>query len=213
MITDDYEVYEDFKFVQGLIFNSNVSREYGNAFIELGDLIHLKYIIENCNYMFDDTEINNIGLILQDVKDIEDEYTNERISIINEILTILNSGIDKQEHYSFYKEEFLKRVNNKKLSKLDEDAIERYKYIIKTSIALDPIILLSHTTLDEDINNYLNDFIDSVFYRMSIRAIIQEFPLILNNKLFVNRMNKVLDNSKDKKSVKTLRKDIKKLRI
>ena len=213
MITDDYEVYEDFKFVQGLLFNSNVSREYGNAFIELGDLIHLKYIIKNCNYMFDDTEINNIGLILQDVKDIEDEYTNERISIINEILTILNSGIDKQEHYSFYKEEFLKRVNNKKLSKLDEDAIERYKYIIKTSIALDPIILLSHTTLDEDINNYLNDFIDSVFYRMSIRAIIQEFPLILNNELFVNRMNKVLDNSKDKKSVKTLRKDIKKLRI
>lgn len=213
MITDDYEVYEDFKFVQGLIFNSNVSREYGNAFIELGDLIHLKYIIENCNYMFDDTEINNICLILQDVKDIEDEYTNERISIINEILTILNSGIDKQEHYSFYKEEFLKRVNNKKLSKLDEDAIERYKYIIKTSIALDPIILLSHTTLDEDINNYLNDFIDSVFYRMSIRAIIHEFPLILNNELFVNRMNRVLDNSKDKKSVKTLRKDIKKLRI
>ena len=44
MITDDYEVYEDFKFVQGLIFNSNVSREYGNAFIELGDLMHLKYI-------------------------------------------------------------------------------------------------------------------------------------------------------------------------
>ena len=190
-----------------------MSREYGEAFIEIGDLLHLKYIVENCNYMFDDAEINNIGLILQDVKDIEDEYTNERISIINEILTILNSGIDKQEHYSFYKEEFLKRVNNKKLSKLDEDAIERYKYIIKTSIALDPIILLSHTTLDEDINNYLNDFIDSVFYRMSIRAIIQEFPLILNNELFVNRMNKVLDNSKDKKSVKTLRKDIKKLRI
>ena len=213
MITDDYEVYEDFKFVQGLIFNSNVSREYGNAFIELGDLMHLKYIIENCNYMFDDTEINNIGLILQDVKDIEDEYTNERINIINEILTILNSGIDKQEHYSFYKEEFLKRINNKKLSKLDDIAIERYKYIIKTSIALDPIVLLSHTTNEEDINNYLNDFIDSVFYRMSIRAIIQEFPLILNNELFINRMNKVLDNSKDKKSVKTLRKDIKKLRI
>ena len=213
MITDDYEVYEDFKFVQGLIFNSNVSSEYGNAFIEIGDLMHLKTIIENCNYMFDDTEINNIGLILQDVKDIEDEYTNERINIINEILTILNSGIDKQEHYSFYKEEFLKRINNKKLSKLDDIAIERYKYIIKTSIALDPIVLLSHTTNEEDINNYLNDFIDSVFYRMSIRAIIQEFPLILNNELFINRMNKVLDNSKDKKSVKTLRKDIKKLRI
>ena len=212
MITDDYEVYEDFKFVQGLIFNSNVSSEYGNAFIEIGDLMHLKTIIENCNYMFDDTEINNIGLILQDVKDIEDEYTNERINIINEILTILNSGIDKQEHYSFYKEEFLKRINNKKLSKLDDIAIERYKYIIKTSIALDPIVLLSHTTNEEDINNYLNDFIDSVFYRMSIRAIIQEFPLILNNELFINRMNKVLDNSKDKSSAKTLRKEIKKLR-
>ncbi len=212
MITDDYETYEDFKFVQGLIFNSNVSKEYGNAFIEIGDLIHLRYIVENCNYMFDDAEINNIGIILQDVKDIEDEYTNERIDIINEILTILNSGNNKQEHYNFYKEEFLKRVNNKKLNKLDESAIERYKYIIKTSIALDPIILLSHTSTDEDINNYLNDFIDSVFYRMSIRAIIQEFPLILNNDLFVSRMNMVLDNSKDKKSVKVLRKEIKKLK-
>ena len=86
------------------------------------------------------------------------------------------------------------------------------KYIIKTSIALDPIILLSHTSIDEDINIYLNDFLDSVFYRMSIRAIIQEFPLILNNELFVSRMNVVLDNSKDKKSVKVLRKEIKKLK-
>lgn len=212
MITDDYEVYEDFKFVQGLIFNSNVSKEYGNAFIEIGDLIHLRYIVENCNYMFDDNEINNIGIILQDVKDIEDEYTNERITIINDILTILNSGNNKQEHYSFYKEEFLKRVNNKKLNKLDNSTIEKYKYIIKTSIALDPIILLSHTSIDEDINNYLNDFLDSVFYRMSIRAIIQEFPLILNNDLFVSRMNMVLDNFKNKKSVKVLRKEIKKLK-
>ena len=211
MITDDYEVYEDFKFVQGLIFNSNVSKEYGNAFIEIGDLIHLRYIVENCNYMFDDAEINNIGIILQDVKDIEDEYTNERIANINDILTILNSGNNKQEHYNFYKEEFLKRVNNKRLNKLDNSTIEKYKYIIKTSIALDPIILLSHTTIDEDINNYLNDFLDSVFYRMSIRAIIQEFPLILNNDLFVSRMNMVLDNSKDKKSVKVLRKEINKL--
>ena len=54
---------------------------------------------------------------------------------------------------------------------------------------------------------------DSVFYRMSIRAIIQEFPLILRNELFVSRMNKVLDNSKDKRGVKILRKEIKKLRI
>ena len=211
MITDDYETYEDFKFVQGLIFNSNISKKCSDAFIEIGDLIHLKYIVINCNYMFDETERNNIGIILQDVKDIEDEYTNERITIINDILTTLNSGNDKQEHYSFYKDEFLKRVNNKRLSKLDDSTIERYKYIIKTSIALDPIILLSHTSIDEDINTYLSDFVDSVFYRMSIRAIIQEFPLILNNKLFVSRMNMVLDNSKDKKSAKILRKEIKRM--
>ena len=213
MITDDYEVYEDFKLVQGLIFNSNVSKEYGKAFIEIDDLIHLKYIVENCNCMFDDNEVNNIGLILQDVKYIEDEYTIERINIINEILTILNRGVDKKEYYNFYKDEFLKRIKNKKLRKLDESAIEKYKYIIKMSLALDPIILLSHTTIDEDINNYLNDFVDSVLYRMSIRAIIDEYPFILNNELFVSRMNKVLDNSKDKKSVKTLRKEIKKYKL
>ena len=125
MITDDYEVYEDFKLVQGLIFNSNVSKEYGKAFIEIGDLIHLKYIVENCNYMFDDNEVNNIGLILQDVKYIEDEYTIERINIINDILTILNRGVDKKEYYNFYKDEFLKRIKNKKLRKLDESAIEK----------------------------------------------------------------------------------------
>ena len=212
MITDDYEIYEDFKLVQGLIFSSKISPSVREVFTDIGDLIHLKYIVENCNYMFDEAEINNIGKILQYVKDIEDEYANERINIINEILTTLNSGNNKQEHYSFYKEEFLKRVNSKKLNKLDNSTIEKYKYIIKTSIALDSIILLSHTTIDEDINNYLNDFLDSVFYRMSIRAIIQEFPLILNNDLFVSRMNMVLDNSKDKKSVKVLRKEIKKLK-
>ena len=212
MITDDYEIYEDYKFVQGLIFNTNVSSEYGEAFIEIGDLNHLLYIVKKCNYMFDDDEINNIGKILEDVKIINDEHTNERINIINEILTILNSGTDKQEYYSFYKEEFIKRISNKKLSKLDNNTIDRYKYIIKTSIALDPIILLSHVSIDEDLNNYINDFIDSVFYRMSIRAIMQEYPSILNNELFVSRMNKVLNNSKDKKSVKTLRKEIKKIK-
>ena len=163
--------------------------------------------------MFDDNEVNNIGLILQDVKYIEDEYTIKRINIINEILTILNRGVDKKEYYNFYKDEFLKRIKNKKLRKLDESAIEKYKYIIKMSLALDPIILLSHTTIDEDINNYLNDFVDSVLYRMSIRAIIDEYPFILNNELFVSRMNKVLDNSKDRKSVKTLRKEIKKYKL
>ena len=212
MITDDYEIYEDFKLVQGLIFSSKISPSVRESFTDIGDLVHLKTIIENCNYMFDDAEINNIGIILQDVKDIEDEYTNERINIINEILITLNSSIDKKEHYNFYKEEFLKRVNNKKLNKLDNSTIEEYKYIIKTSIAMDTIILLSHTSKDESINNYLNDFVDSVFYRMSIRAIIQEFPLILNNDLFVSRMNKVLDNSKDKRSVKVLRKEIRKIK-
>lgn len=212
MITDDYEVYEDFKLVEGLIFSSRVSPSVKQAFTDIGDLVHLKCVIENCNYMFDDNEINNICKIFQYVKYIEDEYTNERINIINEILTILNSGYDKNEHYSFYKEEFLKRVNNKKLNKLDNRTIEEYKYIIKTSIAMDTIILLSHTSIDDDLNNYMNDFIDSVFYRMSIRAIIQEFPLILNNELFVSRMNKVLDNSKDKRSVKILRKEIKRLK-
>ena len=212
MITDDYEIYEDFKLVQGLIFSSKISPSVRESFTDIGDLVHLKTIIENCNYMFDDAEINNIGIILQDVKDIEDEYTNERINIINEILITLNSSIDKKEHYNFYKEEFLKRVNNKKLNKLDNSTIEEYKYIIKTSIAMDTIVLLSHTSKDENINNYLNDFVDSVFYRMSIRAIIQEFPLILNNDLFVSRMNKVLDNSKDKKSVKVLRKEIRKIK-
>ena len=212
MITDDYETYEDFKLVQGLIFSSKISPSVREAFTDIGDLVHLKTVIENCNYMFDDAEINIIGKILQYVKDIEDEYTNERINIINEILITLNSSIDKKEHYNFYKEEFLKRVNNKKLNKLDNSTIEEYKYIIKTSIAMDTIILLSHTSKDENINNYLNDFVDSVFYRMSIRAIIQEFPLILNNELFVSRMNKVLDNSKDKKSVKVLSKEIKKIK-
>ena len=65
----------------------------------------------------------------------------------------------------------------------------------------------------KDINNYLNDFVDSVLYRMSIRAIIDEYPFIWNNELFVSRMNKVLDNSKDRKSVKTLRKEIKKYKL
>lgn len=43
---------------------------------------------------------------------------------------------------------------------------------------------------------------------MSVRAIINEFPLILDNDIFVSRLNDILSQTKDNKTTKKLLKEI-----
>ena len=212
MLTDDFDLYYDFKFLEGVIFSAIASTDLSSLFTKIDELKQLEQLIVDNRYMFDCHATNNISIIMQELRYIEDEHTIERGEIINNIINAINSGYEKEENYDFYRYEMCVRYNTNKYRCLKKNIVDKYKYLIDTSIALDSAVLHSHTIDVNSFDKYYKDLVDNPIYIMSIRAIINEYPLILNDERFISRMNKVLSNSKENKKIKLLRKDIKKIK-
>ena len=212
MLTDDFDSYYDFKFLEGVIFSATASTDLSSLFTKIDELKQLEGLIIDNRYMFDCHATNNISIIMQELRYIEDEHTLERGKIINNIINAINSGYEKEENYDFYRQEMCVRYNTNKYRCLKKNIVDKYKYLIDASIALDSAVLHSHTIDVNSFDKYYKDLVDNPIYIMSIRAIINEYPLILNDERFISRMNKVLSNSKENKKIKLLRKDIKKIK-
>ena len=212
MLTDDFDLYYDFKFLEGVIFSDIVHTESSNLFTKIDELKQLEQLIIDNRYMFDMHATNNISIILQDLRYIEDEHNIERGEIINNIINSINNGYIEEENYDFYRYEMCVRYNTSKYRNLKKNIVDKYKDLIDASIALDCAVLHSHTIDIDSFNEHYNDLVDNPIYIMSIRAIINEYPLILNDERFISRMNKVLSNSKDNKKIKQLRKKKKKIK-
>ena len=212
MLTDDFDLYCDFKFLEGVIFSAIASTDLSSLFTKIDELKQLEQLIVDNRYMFDCHATNNISIIIQELRYIEDEHTLERGKIINNIINAINSGYEKEEIYDFYRYEMCVRYNTNKYRCLKKNIVDKYKYLIDASIAFDSAVLHSHTIDVNSFDKYYKDLVDNPIYIMSIRAIINEYPLILNDERFISRMNKVLSNSKENKKIKLLRKDIKKIK-
>ena len=212
MLTDDFDLYYDFKFLEGVIFSAIASTDLSSLFTKIDELKQLEQLIVDNRYMFDCHATNNISIIMQELRYIEDEHTIERGEIINNIINAINSGYEIEDNYDFYRYEMCVRNNTNKYRHLKKNIVDKYKYLIDTSIALDSAVLHSHTIDVNSFDKYYKNLVDNPIYIMSIRAIINEYPLILNDERFISRMNKVLSNSKENKKIKLLRKDIKKIK-
>ena len=212
MLTDDFDLYYDFKFLEGIIFSDIVYTECSSFFTTIDELRQLEELVVNNRFMFDSHATNNISIIMQDLRYIEDDYLEERRKVINNIIHSINNDFIKDDNYDFYRYEMCVRYDTNKYRRLKESIIDKNKDLIDASIAFDSVILHTHTIDENSYNKHFNDFLDNPIYLMSIRAIINEYPLILNNDIFINRMNKVFSNSNDNKNNKALRKYIKKKR-
>lgn len=212
MLTDDFDLYYDFKFLEGIIFSDIVHTDCSNFFTKIDELKQLEQLIVDNRYMFDGNATNNISIIMQDLRYIEDDHTLERGEIINNIINSINNDYSKEDNYDFYRYEMCVRYNTNKYRHLKKNIVDKYKDLIDASIALDCAVLHSHTIDINSFNEYYNNLVDNPIYIMSIRAIINEYPLILNDERFISRMNKVLGSSEDDKKIKQLRKDIKKIK-
>lgn len=208
MLTDDFDLYYNFKFLECIIFVEYTHTEYGETFKDIEYLRQFQYFIEDNRFLFDDKRVNNIYKILQDVRYVEDEYKEERITILNNINNILNTPINQKDNNDFYRTEIVQRYNKKKYYRLKDDVVESKKDLISASIAFDMPVIESHIFDSEMYNKYYNEFIDNPLYYMSVRAIINEFPLILNNDIFVVRLSEILSQTKDTKTTKKLVKEI-----
>ena len=95
MLTDDFDLYYDFKFLEGVIFSDIVHTESSSLFTKIDELKQLEQLIVDNRYMFDCHATNNISIIIQELRYIEDEHTLERGKIINNIINAINSGYEK----------------------------------------------------------------------------------------------------------------------
>lgn len=161
MLTDDFDLYYNFKFLECIIFVEYTHTEYGETFKNIEYLRQFQNFIEDNRFLFDDKRVNNIYKILQDVRYVEDEYKEERITILNNINTILNTPINQKDNNDFYRTEIVQRYNKKKYYRLKDDVVESKKDLISASIAFDMPVIESHIFDSEMYNKYYNEFIDN----------------------------------------------------
>ena len=220
----DIEQYEAIKLVYSLLFQNNINDYKSQEWItDINFLYYLNiavYTLSDFNFLSDNIK-DKIYKILSDSREIITENYDKRVEVINNIIITTNSQI-KDNSQDFYKLELSKRFDNYKYMKPKYD-ISNAIPIIDELISYDYIVLYTHNeehvTIEDFINDNLNDFSQaSTYYLSSINAIISECPELFNNPVFKFRVELVLKtirelyNTKEvKKSTKALIKKIKKI--
>ena len=169
--------------------------------------------------------INHINSFLMAARDYQDEKRNERIEIINRIITLMNNQ-EKDESLIFYRMQLHTRTKEfKYLFKTTNAEIIKEINNVHDSICHDLFVLVSHSTDVSDmefVNEYLPELKDSDLYYESINTILKENPIVFKDQLFYNRMICVLEYNNlmyqdlveyNEKLVKRIDKKIKKIKV
>ena len=64
MLTDDFDLQYDFKFLEGVIFSATASTDLSSLFTKIDELKQLEQLIVDNRYMFDCHATNNISIII-----------------------------------------------------------------------------------------------------------------------------------------------------
>ena len=161
---------------------------------------------------------NNIYNILMYGRNIIDEYYKQRVELINETIGILNS-MEEQDYLRFYSGQLAYRVQDgKKLKKLVIEDIKNSIPFIEESICTDYAVLYSNSediTDEEFVKECLPELINNGYYYESLNILLKECPSFFKDKLFIDRMNSVIEMNKNlhpcfNKKSKNLKKRIRK---
>lgn len=214
-MTEEQERYICTKYIRSMIFSiGNI--DYGKQmdFYDVGVLSDMR---DGLSILTKDECLiklvkDNLYRFLSDARDIYDEDREERLKIINEIITILNIA-KEDENLTFYRVELAKRRRDikyllKNINEIEEAINNVIKSILYDSVVL--VALTEDTTDDEFINDCLSDLSKNPFYLESINAILNEYPKIFEDLTFYNRNICVL-NCLSKDIVKSNKKLIKKM--
>ena len=209
---DQYAEYMNMKAIEHLWYAGANPYVNGHLFDELYQLEWFKDgIIDNRN-LLDESAAKNVRDIIERYKYIEDKDSTKRKEIINEIIIALNSPYDKEKNYEFYRGELAKRYNNKIFLNITDAAVERNKQMVNESIASDYVLLSMLCEFkDEEFNKVMDELEFDNFHILSLNAIIEEFPLIITNSMFLPRVKIILNRKKHKKENKKLIKRINKI--
>ncbi len=209
---NDYNNYFYDKFIQGILYNDLVYEDvrkgkydfyiFNTDFIlEFINLIEYYIEVKILNqYMID--KIYTIISYIKNKATYEDENTkNYYNNIFNELILKLNIAKNTNE-FLLYDNELKKRFNSLEgLFKFKRSNNELNRFI-RESISFDFMFLIYHTDAigEEDFGKEINELIHNEFYFASLNAILNEMPEIIQNKVFKNRVKKVIElNKKNKK--------------
>lgn len=213
---EEQATYYTYKLFLAIIFNHN------NNFYKLAywlyDVNNFT-IFKNCvgklckKGILGQTAKNNIYNVITEARDIYDDDRQKRISICNEMLTMVN--MSKDESIYFYINEIGNRLETKRrVKKLTEGQIYERITAVHDSFTRDFAILYSHGyDIDDETyeNEYLSYFIDDPAYYISLYIILEECPDMFNDKLFLKRIAYTINhnNLRDRSMERIIRKKIK----
>jgi len=217
--------YYSYKWLISIIFNTddNSYLRKSNLIFDVRVLESLKRIIEvyTKEGYFNKTVKNNIYTLLVNARFFKDDKIKERVDLVNDMTTYLNQQYDDKSEI-FYRDQLYRRTRETKyLFKYSKEQIEILSEYVNQQLYNDFIIIKSHGdeyTEEQFDKLYLNDFIDLDVYYENINFILEECPYLFVDKIFYNRVIKVLNsNSKefDKKTnsvKKRIKRSIKKIK-
>ena len=201
----DEKVYISSKMLQALIFNDG-QYEFDSKMFDVDLLVEFKNLIKwyvDNNFLNDKIK-NNINYFISQARDVKDENFTERIKIINEIIRLLNSQkID--DSIFFYRYQLLKRERNINYLTCSDEQIRGQIDYVNNLICYDFLILVSHSCEVSDVefeNKFIPIFKNNYAYYLSVNIILKEYPKIIEDPNFFNRLTHILSlNSKVEMSI------------
>ena len=192
------EEYLSVKFIYYILFNNNENYKNQEWITDINVFYNMKKVLETlANNNFINSRVKQkVYDILMASREIRTDNYEERIDVINDIVSILNRQIH-DESFIFYISEYCKR-NGIKSNKFMVYDIDKEFNNLNISIAYDYIILKtfsSSVTDKEFADEYLEDLKENpgLFYE-ALNTFLEEFPEIFKNSIFFERMNILLNS-------------------
>lgn len=213
-----YDDYYCFKLIQSIIYDiSRIDEEmksdldfYFEKVPFLDRFQHVVNIAGKQNCIDHDVKMSLLKKFIY-IREIQDENTEHRINIINEMIYNLNC-LKQDKIFGFYVLEYWKRNYSRLNLKTAFFEFEEFKNAILESICYDIQILYTHSSdmSDEEFLSLVPNFKEDDIYFFSISAIFSEMPEIFKDEIFYKRFKLLCSEFQmdrdDKKLVKKIEK-------
>lgn len=127
-------------------------------------------------------------------------FHKKKISFINKIIRKVNIQ-NGNKYIDYCRCELYKRTANDYYLNCPAYLIEKLENKLFDSIKYDHFVLISHLNIvneEEFYSDFLLDLSNDIRYFETINCILNEYPQLFLNNLFIDRYNKVVSNSLNK---------------
>lgn len=208
----DDDSYYRFKVLELLLVESDIKEfVYLNPVLSCYDFLqNFSDFIDvyiNSDYMgssFKENILNYLNIVRfntdPNVSKLDSVSQEEKISFINKIIRKVNIQ-NGNKYIDYCRCELYKRTANDYYLNCPAYLIEKLENKLFDSIKYDHFVLISHLNIvneEEFYSDFLLDLSNDIRYFETINCILNEYPQLFLNNLFIDRYNKVVSNSLNK---------------